>query len=377
MKIAVIAPSEIPSIRANSIQVMKVSQAFRQNGHDIRLFVPGSRQVPWEDLERHYGIKNRFPIEWIPAWKPLRYIDFSLRILIKAKIWGAEVIYTRMTPVAMIASRLHFPVILELHSLPTGKRGPRVLRNFLRSPQQKMLVLITQALRRLLEQQMGEPLEDQQVVIAPDGVDIERYEDLPSSTEIRQQLGLPEKFTVLYSGSFYQGRGLELLFQLAKEFSDLQFLWVGGKAEEVVAWQTKLDAANVKNVILTGFVENARMPLYQAAADLLLMPYGRKIAVSGGGNTADFASPLKTFEYMASGRPIITSDLPVLHEVLNGSNAAFCPPDDLTAWKATIQALMQNPQRCEKMAQQAKLDARQYSWQLRMEKIIQQWRQDA
>lgn len=373
MKIAVVAPSEIPSIRANSIQVMKVSQALTQNGHEVQLYVPGNQSAPWEELEGHYGVQTRFPIHWVPAWKPLHYLDFTLRVLLKARRWGSEVIYTRMIPVAMIAAKLHFPVILELHSPPTGKFGPKTLCNFLLSPQKKQLVLITHALQKLLEEQLGFSLPEGQVVVAPDGVDIERYVNLPSSEEARTQLGIPQQVTLLYSGSFYQGRGLEMLFRLAQEMPELQFLWVGGKPEETSVWQAKLDVAGMKNVILTGFVENIRMPLYQAAADILLMPYGRKIAVSGGGNTADFASPLKAFEYLASGRAIISSDLPVLHEVLNSSNVAFCAPDNPAAWKATILALVRNPERRERLASQAKADAQMYSWQKRMETIIQQW----
>lgn len=373
MKIAVAAPSEIPSIRANSIQVMKVSQALAQNGHEIQLFVPGRQSVSWEELAIHYGVQTRFPIHWVPAWKPLRYLDFTLQILLKSSAWKADVIYTRMIPVAVIASRLHFPVILELHSPPTGKRGPKALVNFLQSSNRKQLVLITQALKKILEEQMGMNLPENQVVIAPDGVDVERYENLPSPEDARRQLGIPEKMTLLYSGSFYQGRGLEILFRLARELNELQFLWVGGNPEEKNAWQAKLDAAGIKNVILTGFVENAQMPLYQAAAEILLMPYGKKIAVSGGGNTAEFTSPLKVFEYLASGRAILSSDLPVLHEVLNSKNVAFCAPDDPAAWKATILALVRNPERREMLARQAKLDAQTYSWQKRMETIIQQW----
>ena len=50
MKIAVIAPSRVPSNTANSIQVMKVCQALAQLGHTVRLWVPGENSTPWEQL---------------------------------------------------------------------------------------------------------------------------------------------------------------------------------------------------------------------------------------------------------------------------------------------------------------------------------------
>ena len=83
---------------------------------------------------------------------------------------------------------------------------------------------------------------------------------------------------------------------------------------------------------MTGFIENSKLPLYQAACDILLMPYENAIAGSSGGNSVDICSPMKMFEYMAVGRAIISSDLPVIHEVLDNETAFFCPPEDSSAW---------------------------------------------
>ena len=85
MKIAYIASAQIPSTRANSIQVMKVCQALKQNGEEPRLYVPGRTRQPWESLSRQYGLQTEFEIHWVPAWRPLRYVDFVLRALLSAK----------------------------------------------------------------------------------------------------------------------------------------------------------------------------------------------------------------------------------------------------------------------------------------------------
>ena len=77
---------------------------------------------------------------------------------------------------------------------------------------------------------------------------------------------------------------------------------------------------------------------------------------------------------MACGRAILTSDLPVLHEVLNEENAVFCPPDDLAAWVAAVQSLASDSPRRERLAAQALQDVRQYSWRNRMEKILEPWK---
>ena len=123
MKIAYIASAQIPSTRANSIQVMKVCQALKQNGEEPRLYVPGRTRQPWESLTRQYGLQSEFEIRWVPAWRPLRYLDFVLRALLSAKSWKADLVYTRMLQVARTAASLGFPVILELHDLPSGRYG--------------------------------------------------------------------------------------------------------------------------------------------------------------------------------------------------------------------------------------------------------------
>jgi glycosyltransferase involved in cell wall biosynthesis len=148
-------------------------------------------------------------------------------------------------------------------------------------------------------------------------------------------------------------------------------LWVGGKPADVAFWQEEISRAGLRNVVLTGFVPNTAIPTYLAAADILLMPYGRTTAASGGGNIADYFSPLKMFEYMAAGRAILSSDLPVLHEVLNSSNAVFCQPEVVSDWIQAFSALIAEPDRRSVLARQALQDANQYSWQVRAQRSLE------
>jgi len=374
MKIAYIAAAQIPSTRANSIQVMKVCQAFKQNGHEPRLYVPGRTQHTWAELSHLYGVQEEFDLRWLHTWQPARYLDFSIPAVNMAIKWEADLIYTRMLQVARVGAFYGYPVILEMHDLPSGNHGPTHFKRFIHEPTRKLLVFITRALRNLVEEQMDEKIPDEIVHIAPDGVDLERYADLPAASEARANLGMPQRFTALYSGSFYQGRGMQMLFELAKHFTEMQFLWVGGSPEEVETWRVRLADARIENVTLPGFVDNALLPTYQAAADILLMPYSTSIAGSSGGNIAGVTSPMKLFEYMACGRPILTSDLPVLHEVLNDQNAVFCPPDDLGAWKTSLQNLVNDAILRERLGSQALKDVVQYSWRYRMQNIIVAWK---
>lgn len=370
MRIAYIATAAIPSSTANSIQVTKVCQALTLNGHEVFLLIPKHGELVWDELKVQYGLTTRFQIAGLSSRKGLRRFDFIFSSLKRAKSMGVDVVYTRMLWAAVIAQTRRIPVILELHDIPAGRFGKFLFKRYLASKSRKLTVLITQALARTIESRFAVRIPRAEMIVAPDGVDLERYQDLPDQIQARRQLGLDEKLTAVYSGGFYKGRGLELLLELARAFPQVQFLWVGGKPEAVNAWNAVIRDLGLQNTTLTGFVANRDLPLYQAAADILLMPFGKIIAGSSGGNTADICSPLKMFEYMAAGRAILTSELPVLREVLNEQNACFYALEDLEDLKTVFSKLVEEAPLRLKLARQAKSDVTQYAWQERMRKII-------
>jgi glycosyltransferase involved in cell wall biosynthesis len=101
------------------------------------------------------------------------------------------------------------------------------------------------------------------------------------------------------------------------------------------------------------------------------MPYSRSImGSSGSADSAAVASPMKMFEYMAAGRAIVSADLPVIREVLNKKSAVFCKPDDVSNWRAEIQALLDNKTRRIELGNQARRDVEGYTWVARAQKIM-------
>lgn len=371
MKIAYIATSQIPSIRANSIQVMKVCQALKVNGESVELYVPGHEQVGWDDLSKQYGIQERFPISWLPSRPFLKRLDFTLNSLRLARLSQADVVYTRMLWVAWAARLFRLPVILEMHDLPTGRIGPLLYRDYLRSTTKKLTIYITSALKELTDQACGIQARKNEWTIAPDGVDLARYVDLPTTVQARKKLNFPERITAAYSGGFYQGRGLETLTDLAQNFPEIQFIWIGGDPHQVAEWRQKLEMRGIGNIVVTGFIANEELPLYQAAAEILLMPYARQFSGSGGGNIAAVSSPMKMFEYMACGRAILASNIPVLGEVLNETNAAFYVPEDFEDLKKQFGRLLADKTLREKLAAKAREDVKEYEWKTRMKRIMQ------
>jgi glycosyltransferase involved in cell wall biosynthesis len=232
----------------------------------------------------------------------------------------------------------------------------------------KRLASITRALVTILENSFHIQFQADEVVIAPNGVDLERFAALPDPAAARRQLGLAEALTVMCTGHLYAGRGAELFLALAKTLPQARFVWVGGRPEDIQTWEQK---AASDNVLFTGFIPNRDLPLYQAAADILLMPYSRSImGSSGSADSAAVASPMKMFEYMAAGRAIITSDLPVIREVLNEKNAVFCKPEKIGDWKLKIESLLENPARRVVLGQQALQDVQGYTWVARARRIM-------
>ena len=370
MRIACISSSFIPASTANSIQVVKAAHALAELGHDVTLFVPGQTEVPWDELKSHYGVQTPFKIHWIAENLAYKRYDFAYKAVREARQMNPDLLYTWVLQAGVLALWQGIPTILEMHDRVTGRIGPWLFRWFCKSKTRHRLVTITDALRKVLISDFNLDAATTEIVIAPDGVDLERYQDLSSPAVARRNLGMSEGFTVGYTGHFYGGRGIELMFNLAKALPEFQFVWVGGNPDAVSKWQGKLRREKVRNIILTGFIDNALLPQYQAAAEVLLMPYETTITGSGGGDTADIASPMKMFEYMAAGRAIISSDLPVIYEVLDETMAVFCPPGDLDAWQQALSRLRENPAARELLGQNARVAVEAYTWRSRSERAL-------
>lgn len=371
MRIAAITNSRIPSLTANSIQAMKVCDALTELGHDVLLIAPEEAPATgWAELAARYGLKHPFEVTWRHSAKALKRVDFVWYAQSAAKAFKPDLVYTWLPQSAAFAVRRKIPTVLEMHADVAGHFGPWWLQRFWSGRGNKRLLVTTRALRTALERSTALTFPDEAVQIAPNGVDLDRYINLPEAAEARQQLGLPDCQTVGFTGHFYKGRGMDLLFTLAQRLPNVSFLWVGGTSDAVEEWRSKIRGSGTTNVTLTGFIDNSRLPMYQAAADVLLMPYSASISSSSGQDIAEVINPMKMFEYMAAGRPILSADLPSIREVLDESCAAFCPPGDVEAWCEALGNLLTDPARRRKLASNARLVVEQHTWLRRADRAL-------
>jgi glycosyltransferase involved in cell wall biosynthesis len=371
LKIALVASAPIPSKAANSIQVMKMAQAYKALGHELELFVPrGPQPVRWEDISKHYGLREKFPFAEVPTRRIFRGYDYALAATRFIRKNEFDLVHTRHPQTAAWAAYNEIPTMFELHDLPSGAMGPRLLKIFAASKDARALIVITQALAKALANKYPKVNKATNIQVRPDGIDLQRYTDMPKSSEARKQLKLPEAFTVGYTGHLYSGRGTDLVLELAELLPDIRFLLVGGEEKAVASFRELTASRGLRNVNVVGFVPNADLARYQAASDILIMPYQARVSASSGGDISSFLSPMKMFEYMASSRPILASHLPVFEEVLNTTNAVLLPPDDVPAWSEAIKNIQSEPSMASSLATHARKDVGQYTWEKRVQAIL-------
>src|ERR1700690_2827033 len=212
MRIAIITNSRIPSLTANSIQAMKMCDALTELGNQLCVFAPAETQpVPWDDLARHYGLKNPFQVKPLPSYRAFKRFDFVWYVKSAAQKFNADLIYTWLPQSAVLGLWRGFPVVLEMHANTAGHLGAWWLRQFWDLRGRKRLLVTTRALRKALERSTGLEFPEKEVQTAPNGVDLDRYANLPDPVKARRELNLREGMTVGFTGHFYAGRGMDLL----------------------------------------------------------------------------------------------------------------------------------------------------------------------
>ena len=204
------------------------------------------------------------------------------------------------------------------------------------------------------------------ILVAPDGVDIEQFSISLTKEECRKELQLPmDKKLVVYTGHLYSWKGVETLADAAKSLDDrFRVIVVGGSADDTTRYAKQY--ADCSLVVFLGQQPHRLMPMYLKAADILVLPNSNKEAIS---NT--YTSPLKMFEYMASGRPILASELPSIREILTEEMAYFVHPNDPEALARGIRDAALHTEESERKASRALREVARYSWASRARSILE------
>ena len=345
---------------------MKMCEAFANQGLEVELLVPRRWNDLYEEPFYFYKVKKVFKLTRIPCLDLVNFdvarigfIISTFTFLISAKIYlffkPCDILYTREQLTGLFFKRF----IFELHSLP--KKINRLFR-YLINRADRLVVLTDLAKVKLLEMSLAAD----KILVFPDAVDIKEFDINLSKEEARKKLDLPlNKKIILYTGSFllYRWKGSDLLPEAANFLSDeYLFLLVGGHPWEIKKMKSSL---NLRNTLLVPYKVHSLMPCYLKAADILVLPNRR-----GSKNSELYTSPLKLFEYMASKRPIIASDLPSLKEILTEKDASFFIPDDAKDLSRVISNLISDKQYQQQLSGHAYFKVNEYTWDKRADKII-------
>jgi glycosyltransferase involved in cell wall biosynthesis len=364
-KLYYITNIRMPTERAHGIQIMEMCQAFAAFDHEVELVVPDRKTPIKDDPFVYYDIQENFKITklWTLDLVKFGRIGFWLQSLsfmesVAVFALGKDgIFYTRDELLAVYLNSAGKRVAWEAHM---GQKNFIVKILFALKIK---IVVISEGLKDLYEK-LGVPVSN--LLVAPDGADIDRFDLSLSKADARKQLGLPEdKTIVLYKGSLEAWKGAGTIAEAARhtEAENLQFVFIGGKPEDVTAFKKEFE--DINNLSILGNRPRKETPIYQKAADILVIPNSAKEDIS-----KLYTSPMKLFGYMAGGVPIVASDLPSLREILNESRAYFFEPDNAKSLAQTIDALLRERDVAENKARVSLEDVRQYSWKKRAEKII-------
>ena len=358
MKIHYLTALEYPSPLANRAQVIKMSEAFAKNA-DIVLHVAVLHDTK-ENVFQLYGVTHKFEIKEVGRiashlWPKSYWLArLYARTLEKEPI--PPVLYLRDVLLAFflttVSKKFCNSYFIEIHSL---EKFPKLI--YKRVLQEALGIISTNSAKKeFMVESLEVPAE--KILVAPNGFDARLFTNAPDRAQARKELGFGEnEKIVLYAGSMQDWKGVGMLFQLARALPAIKFVIVGASHD-----------GQKNGVDLIRSQPYWRVPLFLKAADLLIAPYRGDDA-----RVQLYFSPIKIFEYMASGTPMIASDIPAIREIVDEKCVLFAKMGNRDSFAEKIAWAFGHEIEMEERAAAAKKRADDFSWEaraLRIEEFI-------
>jgi len=338
--------------RAHSLQISKTIESVNDVGKvALVLVAPKYSKDLVETAFDYYGVKNKFEVIFLKIFlfrkaTKLSFVFFTIRacfFVINKKIKRQiDFIYFRseyFIYLGYLAKFLKIPFYYEIH-----RRGLSDKENKIKESLAKLssgVITITKGLGEYYSK------FNSNMVVAHDAVDLDRFKIDISKEEARDMLNLPQsKKIAVYVGSVKVVKGVDIISRNAKYFPEILFLIVG-KVD------SSFGAEDSDNLKFIGQINNDLVPVYLTAADFLILPHP---------DTIQSQSPMKLFEYMAVNRPIISSKLDNIMEVLNQSENLFFKPDSDDDYKRAIKYFIDN---LSDIDINNDLEIKNYTWEYR------------
>jgi len=373
MRVTTLTHTEIPSHLTNTEQTAHTFTELARLGVGVEMICRGDRARAGSlraEVSDYYGIASMPEmIDFTPnglggAGGTVREGLTDVRNVLRAQRDGAELVHTRDLFALALALVIGLRCVFETYRVDINRERRFALWRLWCYAHRNLLGIVTHSeLSRRGFIDAGATAS--RVATIYNGYEPAHFKADLSRESARARLGLdPKAPLVVYTGHVNTSKGMELLVRIALQIPQASFLLVGslpGSASEakVIRIIKNLGAGNVH---LLPRVPQAMIPTYLFAADCLIIPptaaplrvHGRTVL------------PMKTFPYLAAGRPIVAPDLPDLREVLrHNENALLVPPDNIDAAAAAIRLAVFNQPIGERLGGAARRAAAQYTWRAR------------
>ena len=363
MKICYLANTGIPSKNASAIQIVKMCEAFSELKNNVTLITTNASSGNIFDF---YSIKTKFKFIKIKKFKkfPLgkNFYLFSLFSIIESLKFKPDIYITRNFFTCFLLILLKKKTILELHhGLKSESRIVRfIVKNFdfLNSKYLVKLIAITNYVKNHYISKYY--IKSSKIIILPSGSSIKE--------SYRYKI-YKKKINIGYFGSLYKSRGLNLIIKLAT-IDPKNNYYIYGSTKQA---KLPISKKKQKNLHINDYVPYKKISKILMNMDLLLMPYTSSITVAGDvGDITKFTSPLKLFDYLSVGRPIVCSNFNVLKEIIvENKNAIFVKNyQNAFAWKKEITKLINKPEKMKIISKNNYKLSKKYSHSVRALKIL-------
>lgn len=380
--------ARIPSGRAHSISSVRMCSALGRAGGDVVLVAPrwGINRAGFTEF---YGISPMFRLLRILVPRVLKG-----EVATQARLWMMmSIIYAfqagLLACIASLASRdrrlylfitepslllaifLLHPrpaVIYELHDIPRLKGLTGTLMKAALS-RCSLIITTSEYQKRILE-----PVVEGRVPVLPahNVAEEELFNDegaIEGGADTELQLP-PEARIVLYAGQLSAWKRPEFIVEAVKMLGrqDVHLVFVGGDERDIARVKAYASLLGLANVSFTGFVRPRLVPKLLRRADVLVhyTPPPREGSIAG-------FSPLKIFEYMLAGKPIVAPRTPGVVEVLrDGYNALLFNPHDPRDMASKIRLIIDDEDLAKRISVNAQLEASgKYTYRARAAKILE------
>lgn len=389
-KLLYISTMRLPTEKAHGLQIVQNCEAFADAGCDVTLWVArrwNTREMrAVADPFSYYGARANFKLRRIPCidlfplfpadgagarlafyMLQLSYALVSLCLLLVVR---ADIYYSRDVFIMSLLCRLKpkSSLAYEAHQFPLSGRGAALQAQVIKGV--GSVIAVTPRLKADLVRLRG--ADPARVIVAHDGIRRARFNQLPDQATARQQIDWrQEAFIVGYVGRLHtlgMDKGVGLLVEAVAAIDGASLALVGGPDEMADELRKRWLTLGMppERFLYAGHVLPADVARYLCAFDVCALPLPAET------HFAQYASPMKLFEYMAAGRAIVASDLPSWSDVVRDDDTALLLlPDDVTAWSKAIDRLRYDSDLRARLGENARKQAlAHYAWDVRAARIL-------